>query len=280
MSVREKVEHFEGLSERAADEAAASSQQPRQPTAQSAVTRARNPASAAAAGGDGPVAALAAVPRSSASNDSTPASRIDAMRLLRRLSKSGNDVVIAGDGSADDAGSSSGKEQQWALSTAAPSHAKPATVPPAAAPITSGNGGATASATAGGLNLLRFRQRITGSGAGKEDDIQIESVKSDQARRASSVVTTLPVVAPDVALPQASSSSPVLSRLPLPVNPVRNDDPDPCPPELLAEMLLRSVVFRQNEVSMRRQMALWETLERKERSGSFVDAPFASEIAF
>jgi hypothetical protein len=57
------------------------------------------------------------------------------------------------------------------------------------------------------------------------------------------------------------------------------EEPDPCPPEMLMEMVLRSVVFPQNEIKMKRQMALWECYERKMATGSFLDAPFASEYS-
>jgi hypothetical protein len=55
------------------------------------------------------------------------------------------------------------------------------------------------------------------------------------------------------------------------------EDPDPCPPEMLMEMMLHSTVFRENEIKMKRQIALWECYERKMVTGSFLDSPFAVE---
>jgi len=52
---------------------------------------------------------------------------------------------------------------------------------------------------------------------------------------------------------------------------------DPCPPEMLMEMMLHSVVIPQNEIKMKRQVALWECYERKMNTGSFLDVPYATE---
>ena len=59
--------------------------------------------------------------------------------------------------------------------------------------------------------------------------------------------------------------------------PQEQEEADPCPPDMLWEMLLRSVVHPRNEISMRRQVSLWECCERKLRSGSYLDSPFAVE---
>lgn len=61
-----------------------------------------------------------------------------------------------------------------------------------------------------------------------------------------------------------------------------NDDhSDPCPADALWDMVLRSTVFKDNEIKMRRQIALWECCERKLKSGSWIEPPpFATSTSF